>query len=81
MIKRHYLRTVTVKITEQTLFHLTDMARFSGYGRNIGRVIDKLTREKMLSLHENRKTVSDTCVCCGKYVPEGDMVCPTCKDN
>jgi len=22
--------------------------------------------------------MTDTCVCCGEYVPEGRMVCPLC---
>lgn len=26
-------------------------------------------------------TEADTCVCCGKYVPEGRQVCHTCEAN
>ena len=26
-------------------------------------------------------TEKDTCVCCGKYVPEGRQVCKECEEN
>ena len=44
------LRRVSVAVTAQTLYHLEQLAAACGY-KDIGRVIDKLTREKML---ENR---------------------------
>lgn len=27
----------------------------------------------------NREVLPDICVCCGAYVPEGPMVCPSCE--
>jgi len=36
----------------------------------------KESREK-LTLY----TEKDTCVCCGKYVPEGRMVCQECEER
>lgn len=25
--------------------------------------------------------MTDSCVCCGRYVPEGRMVCPICEEK
>lgn len=44
------LRRVSCLVTAQTLYNLIKLAGICGYGNNIGRVIDKLTREKMLQL-------------------------------
>ena len=44
------LRRVSVVVTAQTLWNLEGIATAAGY-KNIGRVIDKLTREKMISLN------------------------------
>lgn len=44
------LRRVSILITAQTKANLERLAAASGY-RDIGRVVDKLTREKMISLH------------------------------
>ena len=43
------LRRVSVLVTAQTLKNLQRLANMSGYNE-LGLVIDKLTREKMLSL-------------------------------
>ena len=43
-------RRVSVLVTAQTLWNLENLARSTGYGKDIGKVIDKLTREKMLHL-------------------------------
>lgn len=48
------LRRVSVVITAQTKGHLEHIAAACGYAE-IGKVIDKLVREKMISLHEYRK--------------------------
>lgn len=48
MSKRTNQRRVRLLITAQTLWHLEDLARICGY-KELGRVVDKLTREKMLS--------------------------------
>lgn len=47
------MRRVSVLITAQTLYNLEKLAAACGY-KNIGKVIDKLTREKML---DNRNLV------------------------
>lgn len=40
------LRRVTMVVTTQTLYHLHRMAAMAGYGeKDIGRVVDKMTRE------------------------------------
>ena len=40
------LRRVTMVVTTQTLYHLHQMAAMAGYGeKDIGRVVDKMTRE------------------------------------
>lgn len=41
------LRRLSVVVTAQTAYNLEKMAAIYGY-KNIGRIIDKLTREKML---------------------------------
>lgn len=46
------LRRVSVLVTAQTLKNLQRLANMSGYNE-LGLVIDKLTREKMLSLRES----------------------------
>ena len=45
------MRRLTVLVTAQTAGNLEKLARMSGYGQ-VGRVIDKLVREKMISLRE-----------------------------
>ena len=45
------LRRVSVMVTAQTLKNLQRLANMSGYNE-LGMVVDKLTREKMLSLRE-----------------------------
>ena len=70
-------RRVSVLLNAQTVYHLERMAASSGY-KDLGRVIDKLVREKMLSLREPSRG-SNTCVCCGASIPEGRMTCPTCE--
>lgn len=46
------LRRLVCKVTPQTLWNLYKLARMCGYGDNIGKVIDKLVREKMIALRE-----------------------------
>lgn len=46
------LRRVSVLVTAQTLKNLQRLANMSGYNE-LGLVIDKLTREKMLSLRNS----------------------------
>lgn len=43
------LRRLSLVVTAQTAWHLEQLARVCGY-RETGRVVDKLVREKMLSI-------------------------------
>ncbi len=44
-------RRINTLISAQTLYHLENMRQFCGYS-DIGRVIDKLVREKRVELNE-----------------------------
>lgn len=44
-------RRIRIVVTAQTLYHLQQMQQFCGY-KDIGRVVDKLVREKQLSHKE-----------------------------
>ena len=50
MSRKKNLRRLSVLVTAQTLHNLERLAAMDG-SRNLGRVVDKLTREKMLALH------------------------------
>ena len=39
------------RVTPQTLWNLRKLSKMMGYGDNIGKVVDKLTREKMMNMH------------------------------
>lgn len=41
-------RRIRIVVTAQTLYHLQQMQQFCGY-KDMGRVVDKLVREKQLS--------------------------------
>ena len=45
------LRRLSLLVTSQTAYNLQRLAQMEGY-REIGRVVDKLVREKMISLHQ-----------------------------
>ena len=45
-------RKLTAVVTAQTKFNLYRLAEAAGYGTDIGRVIDKLTRDRMLMIHD-----------------------------
>lgn len=47
-------RKLSVRVTPQTAFNLERLAAMSGL-KTTGRVVDKLVREKMLSLKEAEK--------------------------
>lgn len=47
-------RRVSVLISAQTLWHLESLAFSCGYGKDIGKVIDKLTREKVLQIADQK---------------------------
>ena len=46
---RKNMRRLSILVTAQTLYNLQKLADMTG-SRNVGRVVDKLTREKMLTL-------------------------------
>lgn len=49
------MRRVSILVTAQTLGNLEKLAAISGY-REIGRVVDKLVREKMISLNSQERS-------------------------
>ena len=58
MNRKKNLRRLSVLVTAQTLYNLKNLADMAG-NRNVGRVVDKLTREKMLALKEVLKDGKD----------------------
>ena len=57
MRQKKNLRRISVLVTAQTAHNLDKLAAMCGYGEK-GRVIDKLVREKMISI---RRTEALTC--------------------
>lgn len=51
------LRRISLRVTAQTLYNL-ERLRQMGELRDIGRVVDKLVREKMISLHKDHVNVA-----------------------
>lgn len=47
------MRRVSLLITAQTLYNLQKLSRMAGY-HDIGRVVDKLVREKMLTMRSGK---------------------------
>lgn len=45
------LRRISIVVTAQTKGNLERLAAVAGY-KEVGRVVDKLVREKMISLHD-----------------------------
>lgn len=48
-MKSKNLHRLSILVTAQTAYHLDNLARMAGY-REIGRVVDKLTREHMIAM-------------------------------
>ena len=48
------LRRISIVVTAQTKWNLEHMAAACGYN-DVGRVVDKLVREKMISLHQTER--------------------------
>lgn len=46
------LRRMVCKVTPQTLWNLHKLAKMMKYGDDIGKVVDKLVREKMIFLRD-----------------------------
>ena len=53
------LRRISIVVTAQTKGNLERLAAVCGYSE-IGRVVDKLTREKMISFHDFERKRSTT---------------------
>ena len=53
-MSKHYGKHLSCTVSPQTLWHLRRLARMSGYGDQLGRVVDKLPREKVLVLKPKR---------------------------
>ena len=53
MNRKKNLRRVSIVVTAQTLYHLNRLAAMSDY-KEIGRVVDKLVRKKVVSLDTGR---------------------------
>ena len=51
MTRKKNLRRLNVLVTARTQHNLEGLSEMEG-DRNIGRAIDKLTREKMIALHD-----------------------------
>lgn len=51
------LKKMVITVTPQTAYHLREMAGMCHY-KSVGRVVDKLVREKRISMNAWRETVS-----------------------
>lgn len=58
MNSKQNTRKLSVRVTPQTAFNLERLAAMSGL-KTTGRVVDKLVREKMLSLKETSKPTKE----------------------
>lgn len=58
-MEKKNLRKIHCNVTAQTLYHLEHMAAAMGTN-NIGRVIDKLTREKMIEMKSTKGILNKT---------------------
>jgi hypothetical protein len=52
-------RRINTLVSAQTLYHLENMRSFCGFD-DIGRVIDKLVREKQIELNEGVRNHADS---------------------
>lgn len=52
-------RRISTLVSAQTLYHLENMRAFCGF-EDIGRVIDKLVREKQIELNEGVRNHADS---------------------
>lgn len=51
-------RRISTLVSAQTLYHLENMRQFCGYN-DIGRVIDKLVREKRVEMNEGVRNYAE----------------------
>ena len=54
MSNRKNLRRIEALVASQTLYHLYEYAAMAGYGKNIGKVIDKLARAWALEMRRKK---------------------------
>lgn len=47
-------RSIRIKVTPQTLYNLSRLAKMAGDGENLGRVVDKLVRDRMIAMKGDR---------------------------
>ncbi len=52
-------RRISLLVSSQTLYHLENMAQFCGHN-DLGRVVDKLVREKRLDQNEGVRNYATT---------------------
>ena len=62
MSRKTNLRRLSVLVTAQTLHNLERLAAMDG-SRNLGRVVDKLTRDKMVSIRKTSREHSPRTHC------------------
>ena len=48
------LRRLSILVSAQAAWNLNKLAEICGYGNNVGKVVDKLVREKMIALKGDR---------------------------
>ena len=53
-MKKPHLKPLHCKVTPMTFFNLKKLAKMNKYGDNIGKVIDKLVRDRMVQLGEEK---------------------------
>lgn len=54
MSNKKNLRRIEALVASQTLYHLYEYAAMAGYGKNIGKVIDKLVRAWALEMRRKK---------------------------
>lgn len=52
------LKHLSIKVTPQTYYHLTQLAAMAGY-TNLGKVVDKLVREHQLSMTYEKEGIAN----------------------
>lgn len=62
------VRLSNAKVTSMTLWNLRKLAKMANYGDNLGKVIDQLVKEKMVSLKvfSGKEASRQNCVYCYK---------------
>lgn len=53
-MKKARLVPIHCKVTPMTAHHLRKLAKMAGYNENLGKVVDQLTRNYMMSMSDRR---------------------------